>query len=59
VCAKIVGMDLGPQFTTPPPNEGGQLRPKRLTGEEMDKIQPGWTERALERAHRPDGQNGY
>jgi hypothetical protein len=39
-------------------NEGGQLRPQRLTGEEMDKISPGWTQERMDRAQRSDGGNG-
>lgn len=37
---------------------GGALRAERLTGEQMDAISPGWTDRAYERAQRPDGGNG-
>lgn len=42
----------------PGPPGGGALRPQRLTGEQMDAISPGWTDRAYERAQRPDGGNG-
>lgn len=37
---------------------GGALRPERLTGEQMDEISPGWTDRAYTRAQRSDGGNG-
>jgi hypothetical protein len=37
---------------------GGDLRPERLSGAQMDEISPGWTDRAYERAQRSDGGNG-
>lgn len=48
----------GSDMTVDKRKTAGFLRPERLSGAEMDQISPGWTDRAYERAQRPDGGNG-